>query len=190
MYRTHDDPYCYPQGSVLRNRADLRVQADLDAFETVMTAQRFTEPLPAGRFGASHYRAIHRHIFQDVYDWAGRYRTVRIHRETSTFCYPEHIAAQTTALFENLRADRLLRGLPSDEFAAKAAHFIAELNAIHPFRDGNGRAQMAFLTALSDAAGHPLAIDRLDPDRFREAIVRSFGGPEEPLRRELASLVD
>jgi cell filamentation protein len=72
MYDAVSDSYCYPGTTVLKNRANLRTQADLDFFEEEATAQRFTEPLPAGKFDVSHLHAIHRHLFQDVYTGPGR----------------------------------------------------------------------------------------------------------------------
>jgi fido (protein-threonine AMPylation protein) len=94
MYESGPDPYCYPGTTVLKNRLGLRRQEELDAFEAMITAQRGEEPLPRGRLGYAHYRAIHRHLFQDVFDWAGKIRTVRIAKGASMFCYPEHIDAE------------------------------------------------------------------------------------------------
>jgi cell filamentation protein len=143
VYAAIDDPYCYKGTTVLRNRLGLRVQADLDEFEADATAQRFAEPLPPGRFSVAHYCAVHRHIFGDVYPWAGRVRTQRIAKGESMFAYPEYI----NRVFAELREQDLLRNLAPREFAKGAAHFLAELNAIHPFRDGNGRAQLTFVPA-------------------------------------------
>lgn len=72
MYDAGADPYCYPGTTVLKNKPDLRAQAALDAFETASTAQRADEPLPSGRLSVTHYRALHHHLFQDVYAWAGK----------------------------------------------------------------------------------------------------------------------
>ena len=83
-------------------RADKTFQAELDAFEAAITAQRGEEPLPAGSLDAAHYLAIHRHIFQDIYEWAGEVRTVRISKGTSPFCYPEYIEAETGRVFAAL----------------------------------------------------------------------------------------
>ena len=94
MYADVPDPYCYPGTTILINRLGFRDQAKLDAFEAEVTAERATQALPTGRLGYGHYRAIHRHLFQDVYAWAGKIRTVRISKEGSTFCYPEHITAR------------------------------------------------------------------------------------------------
>ena len=99
MYRAEPDPYCYPGTNVLINRLGTRNQAELDAFEAEMTSDRATEPLPTGRLSYSHYRAIHRHLFQDVYPWAGRIRTVRIAKGGNAFCYPEHIDREMRRIF-------------------------------------------------------------------------------------------
>lgn len=102
MYDSGPDPYCYPGTNVLKNRLDLRDQAELDAFEALITAQRSEEPLPRGHLGYAHDRAIHHHLFQDVFDGAGRLRTVRIAKGGSVFCYPEHIDGAMRTLFERL----------------------------------------------------------------------------------------
>jgi hypothetical protein len=109
MYEAADDPYCYPGTSVLKNRLDLRTQGELDQFEAMITAQRAAEPLPAGDLDYDHYRAIHHHLFQDVFEWAGEVRSVRITKGDSTFCYPENIDAQTLPL-KSLRPGARKRG--------------------------------------------------------------------------------
>ena len=97
------------------------------------------------------------------------------------FCYPESIDREMSKLFGSLAAQEHFKGTAAKDFAAKAAHFLAELNAIHPFREGNGRTQLTFLTLLAEAADHPLDIERLDPDAVMAAMIESFGGAEKPL---------
>lgn len=189
MYDAFDDPYCYAGTNVLINKLAIRDLNALEAFEEEITRERAAEPLPAGRLSVSHFRAVHRHLFQDVYGWAGDLRTVRIAREGSTFAYPEHIAGALRDLFAWLKVQRHLRGLSPTEFAAGAAHFLAELNAIHAFRDGNGRAQLGFMTLLASKAGHPLDLERLEPPRFLQAMIASFHGREAKLASELERLV-
>jgi cell filamentation protein len=189
MYDSGADPYCYPGTSVLRNIPDIRDQAALDAFEAVCTAQRADEPLPEGRLSVTHYCAIHHHLFQDVYRWAGKFRTVRITKDGSAFCYPENILREMNGLFADLKEHKFLCGLSRGEFIAAAAHFLATLNAVHPFREGNGRTQTTFLLLLADRAGYPLDLDKLEPERFLAAMVASFQGDERPLTRELKSMI-
>ena len=190
MYKAESDPYCYSDRDVLKNKAGLTSADALEAFETAMTFARSEEPMPHGRFSARHYRRIHHHLFQDVYGWAGKYRTVRLTKGASTFCYPENIAPEMQRLFSDLREQQFLKSLTPRLFTETAAHFLAELNAIHPFREGNGRSQFTYIAMLAGHAGHPMDLDRLEPDRWLAAMIKSFGGDEQPLVRVLAGLID
>jgi cell filamentation protein len=136
-----------------------------------------------------HYRAIHHHLFQDVYEWAGHPRTVRMSKGGNPFCFPENIEGQANLLFDELRKADFLRKLGPAEFSAKAAHFLAELNAVHAFREGNGRAQLSFFTLLADHAEHPLDLNKLDPDEMLAAMIASFDGDEEGLSKVILGLV-
>jgi cell filamentation protein len=123
MYEATEDPYCYPGSSVLRNRLGLRTQTELEKFEKLMTTQRADEPLPAGRLSYTHYCAIHRHLFQDIFTWAGRVRTIRLAKEGSMFCYPENIDREMRRLFNELADDNYLRDLDPEPFAARSVKF-------------------------------------------------------------------
>lgn len=189
MYEVEDDTYCYPGTTVLKNELGLKNQKELDAFEAEITAQRASEPLPAGGLSYERYCAIHRHFFQDVYSWAGKPRTVRISKSGSAFCYPENIDREMHRLFEELAEQDYYAGLEADAFAKKAAHFLAELNAIHPFREGNGRTQLSFLALLAEDAGHSLDLERLDPKAILEATIESFDGGEQRLAAVIKNLI-
>jgi cell filamentation protein len=190
MYDAIDDPYCYPGTSVLINKLDIRELHQLQAFEAEITRERASEPLPAGRISINQFRAVHRHLFQDVYSWAGKYRTVRISKEGSMFCYPQNIGGQLQRLFDGLRERQYLRGRSRDTFSAGAAHFLAELNAIHAFQDGSGRAQLAFMALLGINAGYPLDFEQLNPDKFLAAMLSSFQGDESSLVYQIESLLE
>lgn len=187
-YDAFEDPYAYKRSDVLRNRAGLRNADLLEAFELEMTALRAEEPLPSGRYGPAHYRAVHRHLFQDVYAWAGRYRTVRTAKDGNAFCYPEHIEASMAKLFERLGREPFKGGAEFGVFAEAAADFLGELNAIHPFREGNGRAQLSYLHLIALRAGHPLDLRKVRRETMIPAMVASFGGDIRPLTREIELL--
>jgi cell filamentation protein len=159
----------------------LREQIDLDQFEAVAVELRLSEPLPKGRLDAAHYLALHKHMFQDVYGWAGRARGVRIHKGNSTFCYPEHIARQLDQAFADLARQNHLRGLSRTDFAHAAAAFMAWLNHIHPFREGNGRTMNTFMALLAQQAGHELNVRRIVRTPYVAAMIASFQGNEQPL---------
>jgi cell filamentation protein len=188
-YGTFDDPYCYRGTSVLRNLGDVTDWAELEQFEAAMLEVRSVEPIPTGAFDPAHYRALHHHLFQDVYDWAGQYRTIRIAKNDAMFCYPEHIQGQMDDLFVQLKNAAFLPSVAPVTFVPAAARFIAELNAIHPFREGNGRTQLAFLFLLGERAELPLDMTRIEPKPMMAAMVESFharlGALEGEIRRLL-----
>jgi len=189
MYDAIDDPYTYENSTVLINKLGLQAQADLDAFEAEISNARADEPLPDGSLDFTHYKAVHHHLFQDVYQWAGKARKVRMSKGGNPFCFPENIQAQADKLFERLRSTDHLRNLDAKAFSAKAAHFLAELNAIHAFREGNGRAQLTFFALLANSAGYPLKFDKLDPDKMLPAMIASFDGDEQHLADVIIDLI-
>lgn len=93
-------------------------------------------------------------------------------------------------IFSELKANNWLRDMAAQQFAKEAAHFLAELNAIHPFRDGNGRAQFTFVSLLAFEADHSIEFDRIDPDQFLAAMIESFYGRERPLAEALFGLIE
>jgi cell filamentation protein len=91
--------------------------------------------------------------------------------------------------FGELQTDGFLQGLDESAFADKAAHFLAELNVIHAFREGNGRSQLTFFTLLADYAGHPIDLDKLDPSEMLDAMIASFDGDEAELVNVIKVLI-
>ena len=190
MYDAIEDPYTYKNSTVLVNKLDLRNQAELEAFEAEISSARAEEPLPDGSLDFAHYKAIHHHLFQDVYQWAGQVRTVRISKGGNPFCFPENIGGQANKLFGDLQSAGYLRNLDAQAFAEKAAHFLAELNAIHAFREGNGRSQLTFFALLADYAGYPLKIEKLSPGEMLAAMIASFDGDEHQLTEVIHNLLE
>jgi cell filamentation protein len=185
-----NDPYVYPGTDVLRNKENIRDARELEAFERTATANRM-ETLPDNTpITAEGYREIHRYIFQDVYDWAGKARMVDIAKDDDLFCLAPYIDQELAKRFEAIRAENGLRGLSAEEFAARAADHISELNAIHPFREGNGRTQRAFLFVLGRQAGHEVDMTRIDPQAWNDASRESFRtGDPTPMRNVIASAI-
>jgi cell filamentation protein len=188
-YDAFEDPYAYSGTSVLQNCLDIRDAGILEAFEVEISTLRAEEPLPHGTFDPVHYCSVHRHLFQDVYEWAGQYRTVRTSKGDNAFCYPEHIPAQMDALFRSIHGGEAFAQRSRSEFLMEAVRFLGELNAIHPFREGNGRAQLAFLGLIGATFNHPFAFERIDKDAFLQAMIESFFGRFEGLTAELGKLL-
>jgi cell filamentation protein len=189
-YNAVEDPLCYPGTQVLRNKADIQNQDELDQFEQLMFESRAEERLPDGALDFPHYLALHHHFFQDVYDWAGDIRHIRTGKGRNWFCYPEHIVSQAEQLFGELAVRNHLADKPEKQaFAEGAAWFVSELNAINPFREGNGRVQLVFLTMLARNAGFRINERKLRPEPFLRAMILSFNGELEPLVEEIQRLL-
>ena len=179
------DPYLYPGTDVLRNIPGIRNTEALIEFETLNSGVRMYElslqPM-AGNFDAAHLKAIHKYIFQDVYPWAGRFRTTLLGKaqfagEPVTHFTPPHLLEHDAQrILDGLHRASLLKGLSRSEFARKAAHVLVELNNLHPYREGNGRTQRIFVEALARHAGHAVHFDVVSKERMIRASILSTGG--------------
>lgn len=180
-----NDPYTYPDSAVLRNKAGIRDAEALACFERLSVANRSMEDVPAGRFDYAHLKALHYHLFQDVYDWAGEERNVAISKGESRFAQPPFIGGEAERLLAALASENHLRGLERELFAQRVAHYMSELNVLHPFREGNGRALRLFLQVLAEQAGYDLDAEALATG-WLAACVEGFHGNEAPMQVLLA----
>jgi cell filamentation protein len=142
-----------------------------------------TGGFPAGTFDAAHLKAIHRDLFQDVYEWAGHTRNEKVRLSDGTiasepflrkvdgrpFLVGARIKEALAAIAARLRAANYLRGFARQEFAERAADVMADINAVHAFREGNGRTQRAFIRQLAMEAGHELDFSVVSRERMVQA---------------------
>jgi cell filamentation protein len=186
-----EDPYSDPVTGVLYNKLGLISAADLETAEREIThaALILLDESPVSpSYDLPHLREIHRRIFGDIYDWAGQIRTVTI-AKGAVFCLPQYIDSSATLIFRELHDEDCLRGLRRDAFVSRLAYYLGEVNALHPFREGNGRAQRAFFGQLARDAGFTLAWQHLDPVRNVDASAAIMSGDPEPMREMLDALV-
>lgn len=178
------DNYFIPGTKVLKNRLGLDDAEELRIVEEKLVFLRIVELEAApveGAFDYAHFKAIHRHLFQDVYEWAGEERTAPVGQfmiKAGHAYYPAgpEMTKAAEKLFAGLAKDSFLRGLGFDEFVAKLAELWGELNVVHSFREGNTRTQTVFFDALVKAAGYRLDVERLanDADVRAEFIAARF----------------
>jgi cell filamentation protein len=171
------DPYLYPGTNVLRNIPGIRDLDQLFLFEANATHARHLElrEYPTnGKFDPLHLKAIHGTLFQDVYDWAGQFRTVNISKGGHLFGAAAVIEMALHGILEKLPRENFLRALDREAFAQRCGWYFGEINAIHPFREGNGRTQREFLRQLAAQAGYSLDWRRVTRDTMIEASRESF----------------
>lgn len=168
MHEDFQDPYCLPNGC-LRNKLNITDPEKLAVVEarivSVRDVQLAVQSLP-GEYNLEHYLRFHHSLFRDVYDWAGKTRTVNISKGSDVLFAPwQLVADQLAAGLGELENDNWLMGKSPDAFLSRLAYYYGELNARHPFREGNGRTLRAFLRQLAAAAGWRLdwsALNRED----------------------------
>ena len=164
------DPYLYPGLNVMSNRLGIRQAERLAQAAYELTALRAaTLPLGPSARGLPHLCAIHRHLYQDVFDWAGEIREIDIYQGDTRFCHFAYIEKEGNALMQDLEDEAYLVGLNPEEFVARLSHYYCEINVLHPFRIGNGIAQRIFFEQLAIHAGYQLNWRDIDPEAWAQA---------------------
>ena len=149
-----DEKYCYPNSQVLINKLNIKDALALAAAEREISGLRLlaakVQPV-SGRLDFMHLKRIHRQIFRDLYSWAGRTRTIDI-AKGNQFCYSYNIDQYAESLFRQLRQENYLLDT-YEQVPRRLAWYLSEINVLHPFREGNGRAQRLFIEYLGRVAG-------------------------------------
>jgi cell filamentation protein len=198
--------YVLDDGITLKNLIGATNDKEFDRLATGYTTYR-VDQLNAGRGPKPTYdlpflQSLHHFIFQDVFEWAGRTRDEHIALSDGTTAYVAEIRklnkftdsvdiqAELSTLFSELRANSNLTGLNRVDFCAQAASFLVRLNSSHPFREGNGRTQRAFMGALARNAGQEIAFDVMSKRLNMDASIDSTVADPSPMQELLKQLMD
>lgn len=198
-YSTGAD-YLYANGT-LRNRPGIHDRRKLATFERAISRYRQTEierglvDIPR-TYDAAHLSKIHRHLFGDVYEWAGQQRAVDIFKrgdkrpfaqvERTPVNHIDRVQAEATA--------RIGRAPWAQANQAMFGHYMAEafawLNYAHPFREGNGRSTRLFLEHVSERTSFTLDYAQVTPQNWKERSAATMPprGSEEPDPQPMADL--
>lgn len=171
-----DEVYCYADSDVLMNKLGIRDIEQLQLMEKRLTMLRILELIERpvqGEFDLKHLQAIHRYIFQDIYEWAGKIRTVDI-AKGNMFCNVKFIQSQADEIFGKLKEEIYLQDLDEKELPARLAYYFSEINALHPFREGNGRCQREFIRILALRAGYAINFAKVSREEMQKASEDSF----------------
>ena len=189
--------------SAVKNKLGATTHAELETLEAKYVFARDAEIAtghgPSGQFDAAHLKAIHRHLFQDVYEWAGHTRDEKVTLADGTvatepllrkadgkpFMAGPRIADALERIADTLRRSNCLRGLPRTAFAERAADIMLAINGAHPFREGNGRAQRAFIRELAKQAGHELDFSVVSRERMIRASIAGNQQDDRTMMRRM-----
>jgi len=175
-YGAGQDPYCPPGSTVLRNRLHLTdaktlAQAERDLSEVAAESIDFAPP----PYSLSYLQAIHRRLFSDLYDWAGELRTVDISKDDTHFCVTSRIEPEANKLFKVLADANWFQDLDRTNLINASAELFGDLNVVHPFREGNGRAQRILFEHIIVNAGYEISWWPVEPGEWIQANIDAVG---------------
>lgn len=171
-----DRKYCYPNSKVLKNKLNITDKNELFEAEKELTAIRLKElqddPIN-GKFDFKHLKAIHKYIFQDIYDWAGKERTVEIGKG-NLFCTTSCIQSYAESVFNKYYSQCYNARDNFEDFIRVFSDNYGDLNALHPFREGNGRTQREFARMICLKCGYDFNLSVATHSEMIEASKLSF----------------
>ena len=176
--------YCYKNSDVLINKLNITNDEDLFDAERELVSLRIYElneyPLK-GNFDFNYLKDIHKYLFQDVYRWAGDIRTCNIAKQ-DLFCLTEHIESFGNEIFNELKQEKYFFEYDSETVLDKLVELFADINALHPFREGNGRSQRVFIESLAKINGVYLDLTNVSKDEMVIASHDSINGNYKRLK--------
>lgn len=194
MKYTGSDPYIDENG-VLINKKGIKDEFELDRVErasSYMKALDLDRNPIKGKFDLKHLQDIHKHLFGDIYPFAGKIRDGYLQKGQQDFTMGYRIVPQAEKLFTQLKNEQFLKKTEPAKIAGRLAYYMGEINAIHPFREGNGRAQRIFISQLAKEAGFELTFSKSTQEEMINASIQAhrcdYKGLESIIEKGLTPL--
>lgn len=175
---------CYEGTACLINKfgiTDERQLSEIEANITFAKASELEENPLNGNFDIEHYKAIHRYLFEDLYDWAGRFRTINISKKSTRFVDAEELENLCIKCFERLKSNNYFQNMAFDNFVENVVDLYCTLNMLHPFREGNGRTERIFIAQLIRFNGYDIDFSGIDCDYLMIATIQAAQGVTDNL---------
>ena len=176
VYTTTQSIYCYPDSNVLKNKLNIKDNKLLKTAEEEITLIKQMELLKnpiKGNFSKSHLMNIHKFIFEDIYSFAGKIRREQISKADTLFYPPNLIDRELDKVFAKIKEKNMLKETDKEKVFDNLAYVMAELNIIHPFREGNGRSIREFIRLMAKRMGYDLNWGNVDKEELLEASILS-----------------
>lgn len=176
LYEARNSAYCYKGTDVLINLLNIRDNKTLQRAESRIVATKLFELRKnemIGNFDVEHFIKIHKFLFEDIYPFAGKFRTENIAKGYFSFAEWEYIDTELRKLLEKLHKSNLLKNDTRAELVKDLAYYLAELNVLHPFREGNGRTIREFIRELAYKNGYLLDLQKVEPSEVYDAFLKS-----------------
>lgn len=176
LYEARNSIYCYPGTNILINKLDIRNNKLLEKAEKTLVLAKLYDlrqnPIN-GKFDKKHLIDIHKYMFEDLYSFAGKFRTENIAKDNFSFAEWEYIESELDRILLKLKDENYLDNFNKEDMAKKLAYYMAELNVLHPFREGNGRTIREFIRELALKNGYILDYSKTNADEMLAAMILS-----------------
>lgn len=181
-YGTGDDPYCHPGSNVLQNLLNIEDHEELAEAEAELTVLAVEEiEFDSPPYDLNYFQSLHRQVFEDVYEWAGELRSIDMSKGTTRFCTCKRIAPEANKLFQHLADENYYEDYEREAFVAAIAELYIELNMVHPFREGNGRAQRLLFEHIIINAGFEFDLEGITQQEWVAANIAGVSCDYEPM---------
>lgn len=193
LYEARNSHYCYENTNVLINKLDIKNNEILQQAENKIVLAKLFELRQnnqIGKFDMIHFTSIHKFLFEDIYPFAGKFRTENIAKGFFSFAEWEYIEDELNKLLEQLKNENYLANLDKENLAKRLAYYLAELNVLHPFREGNGRTIREFIRELAYKNNYLLDLQQTEAKEMLEASMKSVIDTKELEEIILKCLID
>lgn len=177
MYEARNSVYCYKGTNTLVNKLNIKDPVALESYETSVISLKLmalSKKGVTGNFDLNHFVSIHKFLFEDIYSFAGLFRNENIAKGYFQFAEWEYIEDELRRLLNELKSEMLLASLDKTKFATRLAYYWAELNVLHPFREGNGRTTREFLRQLALKNNYILNFKNVNSKELLDASIKSI----------------
>lgn len=176
LYEARNSHYCYKNTQVLINNLNIKNNKILQEAENKIVLAKLFELRQNkrnGQFDILHFISIHKFLFEDIYPFAGKFRTENIAKGFFSFAEWEYIEDELDKLLQELKDENYLLGKTKEELAKRLTYYMSELNVLHPFREGNGRTIREFIRQLAYRNNYLLDLQQTDAKEMLEASMKS-----------------
>ena len=176
FYEARNSLYCYKDTNILINKLNIMDAQKLEDIErklVIVKLYELRQNKKIGNFDIEHFVSIHKFMFEDIYPFAGLFRNENIAKGNFSFAKWEFIEDELKRLLNDLKEENYLRGLNKEDLTKRLAYYMAELNVLHPFREGNGRTIREFIRQLAFKNNYVLDLQNTESKNMLDACIKS-----------------
>ena len=183
MYNSINSKYTYKNSDTLINKLGIKDEKNLKEYETKMVAVKLAILMKENKiktFDEEHFKYIHNFLFCDVYEFAGKYREENITKENFLFSDYRYIEENVKLIFKKINLEKL-RKISFAELVKFISELMTDLNVLHPFREGNGRATREFIRQLLNEIDYDINFFEIDYNDILNASIKAVIDDKEQI---------